>query len=58
MMPFTFTINDYMDSTQISAKIYDAAGNTFHVTLPVTLNTAGDDPINFDHMGKQKEFRI
>ena len=24
------------------------------MTLPVTLQTAGNDPINFDHMGKQK----
>jgi hypothetical protein len=54
MMPFTFTINDYMDSTQISAKIYDAAGNRLHVTLPVTLNTVGDDPLDFENMGKQK----
>ena len=25
-----------------------------HVTLPVTLQTAGNDPLNFDNMGKQK----
>ena len=54
MMPFTFTINDFMDESTISAKIYDAAGNRLHVTLPVTLQTAGNDPLNFDHMGKQK----
>jgi hypothetical protein len=54
MMPFTFTINDFMDESTISAKIYDAAGNRLHVTLPVTLQTAGNDPLNFNHMGKQK----
>ena len=54
MMPFTFTINDFMEESAITAKIYDAAGNRLHVTLPVTLQTAGDDPLNFDHMGKQK----
>jgi len=54
MMPFTFTINDFMEESTISAKIYDAAGNRLHVTLPVTLETAGNDPLNFDHMGKQK----
>ena len=54
MMPFTFTINDFMEESTITAKIYDAAGNRLHVTLPVTLQTAGNDPINFDHMGKQK----
>jgi len=54
MMPFTFTINDFMEESAITAKIYDAAGNRLHVTLPVTLQTAGNDPINFDHMGKQK----
>lgn len=61
MMPFTFTINDHMDSThnhmdstQITAKIYDAAGNRLHVTLPVTLKTAGNEPLDFDNMGNQK----
>jgi hypothetical protein len=54
MMPFTFTINEHMEKSQISAKIYDAAGNRLHVTLPVTLQTAGNDPLNFDNMGKQK----
>jgi len=37
MMPFTFTMNDSMDSTSIAAKIYDSSGNRLHVTLPVTL---------------------
>jgi hypothetical protein len=54
MMPFTFTINDFMEESTISAKIYDAAGNRLHVTLPVTLQTAGNDPLNFDNLGKQK----
>ena len=54
MMPFTFTMSNSMDESAISAKIYDAAGNRLHVTLPVTLQTAGNDPLNFDHMGKQK----
>ncbi len=54
MMPFTFTINDSMETSQIIAKIYDASGNRLHVTLPVTLETAGNEPLNFDHMGKQK----
>ena len=54
MMPFTFTMSNSMDESTISAKIYDAAGNRLHVTLPVTLQTAGNDPLNFDHMGKQK----
>jgi len=54
MMPFTFTMSNSMEESTISAKIYDAAGNRLHVTLPVTLQTAGNDPLNFDHMGKQK----
>ena len=54
MMPFTFTINEHMQTSQISAKIYDAAGNRLHVTLPVTLETAGNDPLDFENMGKQK----
>ena len=37
MMPFTFTINDSMEESAISAKIYDNSGNRLHVTLPVTL---------------------
>ena len=54
MMPFTFTMSNSMDESTITAKIYDAAGNRLHVTLPVTLETAGNDPLDFDHMGKQK----
>ena len=54
MVPFTFTINDFMEESAITAKIYDASGNRLHVTLPVTLETAGNDPINFDHVGNQK----
>jgi hypothetical protein len=52
MMPFTFTINDFMEESTISAKIYDAAGNRLHVTLPVTLKIAGDAPPEFDSNGK------
>jgi len=37
MMPFTFTMNDSMETTQIIAKIYDASGNMLYETLPVTL---------------------
>ncbi len=37
MIPFTFTINDFMEESTITAKIYDASGNRLHVTLPVTL---------------------
>jgi hypothetical protein len=37
MIPFTFTLNDSMETSQIIAKIYDASGNRLHVTLPVTL---------------------
>ena len=36
-MPFTFTMNDSMETTQIIAKIYDASGNMLYETLPVTL---------------------
>jgi hypothetical protein len=54
MVPFTFTINEHMETSQITAKIYDAAGNRLHVTLPVTLEIAGNDSLNFDNMGKQK----
>ena len=54
MIPFTFTMNDSMEESAIIAKIYDAAGNRLHVTLPVTLQTAGNEPLNFGHMGKQK----
>ena len=54
MIPFTFTINDFMEQSTITAKIYDASGNRLHVTLPVTLETAGNEPPDFDNMGKQK----
>jgi len=54
MVPFTFTINDFMEESAITAKIYDASGNRLHVTLPVTLKVAGNDPLNFDYTGKQK----
>ena len=54
MMPFTFTINDHMDSTQIVAKVYDGAYNRLHVALPVVLEVAGNDPLNFENLGKQK----
>ena len=37
MMPFTFTINDSMETSQITTKIYDASGNRLYETLPVTL---------------------
>jgi hypothetical protein len=50
-MPFTFTINEHMDS-QIVAKIYDVTGNRLQVTLPVILKTAGNDPPSFDSNGK------
>ena len=54
MVPFTFTINDFMEESAITAKIYDASGNRLHVTLPVTLKVAGNEPLNFDYTGKQK----
>jgi hypothetical protein len=54
MMPFTFTISNSMEESTITAKIYDAAGNRLHVTLPVTLQTAENDPLNFNNLGKQK----
>ena len=54
MMPFTFTINEHMDSTQIVAKVYDGAYNRLHVTLPVVLDVSGNDPLNFENLGKQK----
>jgi hypothetical protein len=54
MMPFTFTMNDHMESSQIVAKIYDASGNRLHVTLPVTLETAGNEPLDFSSNGQQK----
>lgn len=37
MMPFTFTMNDSMETSQIIVKIFDASGNRLHETLPVTL---------------------
>ena len=54
MMPFTFTMNQSMEESAITAKIYDASGNRLHVTLPVTLKVAGNEPLNFDYTGKQK----
>ena len=57
MMPFTFTINDHMDSTSIVAKVYDGAYNRLHVTLPVVLDVSGNDPLNFENLGKQKVLR-
>ena len=54
MMPFTFTINDHMDSTQVVAKVYDGSYNRLHVTLPVIFDVAGNDPLNFENLGKQK----
>jgi len=43
MMPFTFTVNDSMDSTQIIAKVYDGANNRLYVTLPVTLEVVQNE---------------
>ena len=37
MMPFTFTMNDSMETSQIIVKIFDASGNRLDETLPVTL---------------------
>ena len=54
MMPFTFTINEHMDSTKIVAKVHDGAYNRLHVTLPVVLDVSGNDPLNFENLGKQK----
>ena len=51
-MPFTFTINDSMDSTQIIVKVYDGAYNLLHIALPVVLDVAGNDPPSFDSNGK------
>ena len=45
MMPFTFTINEPMETTQIIAKIYDASGNRLHVTLPVTLEIISKETV-------------
>ena len=50
-MPFTFTINEHMDS-KIVAEIYDANSNRLQVTLPIILKTAGNDPPSFDSNGK------
>ena len=52
-MPFTFTINEHMGS-KIVAEIYDANANRLQVTLPIILKTAGNDPLDFENMGKQK----
>ena len=54
MIPFTFTINQHMDSTSIVAKVYDGAHNRLHATLPVILDVAGNDPLNFENQEKQK----
>jgi len=54
IMPFTFTINEHMDSTQVVAKVYDGSYNRLHVTLPVIFDVAGNDPLNFENLGKQK----
>ena len=54
MIPFTFTINQHMDSTSIVTKVYDGAYNRLHVTLPVILDVAGNDPLNFENQEKQK----
>ena len=45
MMPFTFTMNDSMATSQITAKIYDASGNRLHVTLPVTLEIISKETV-------------
>ena len=54
VMPFTFTINEHMDSTKIVAKVHDGAYNRLLVTLPVVLDVSGNDPLNFENLGKQK----
>ena len=54
IIPFTFTINEHMESSQIVAKIYDASGNRLHVTLPITLETAGNESLSFGSSGNQK----
>jgi hypothetical protein len=54
MMPFTFTINDSMEESTITAKVFDQYYNRLQVTLPVVLHVAGNDPLDFENMGKQK----
>ena len=53
-IPFTFTIEQHMDLTQITAKVFDQYYNRLQVTLPVVLHVAGNDPLDFENMGKQK----
>ena len=54
MIPFTFTINDHVDSTQIIAKVYDGAYNRLLVVLPVVLDVSGNDPLNFENKANHK----
>jgi YVTN family beta-propeller protein len=51
-IPFTFTIEQHMDLTQITAKVFDQYYNRLQVTLPVVLHVAGNDPPSFDSNGK------
>ena len=53
-IPFTFTIEQHMDLTQITAKVFDQYYNRLQVTLPVVLHVAGNDPLDFENIGKQK----
>jgi DNA-binding beta-propeller fold protein YncE len=53
-IPFTFTIEQHMDLTQITAKVFDQYYNRLQVTLPVVLHVAGNDLLDFENMGKQK----
>jgi len=52
-IPFTFTIEQNMDLTQITAKVFDQYYNRLQVTLPVVLHVAGNDLLDFENMGKQ-----
>jgi len=45
MMPFTFTMNDSMEQSAITAKIYDASGNRLYETLPVTLEIISKETV-------------
>ena len=34
--------------------MYERSYNRLHVTLPVIFDVAGNDPLNFENLGKQK----
>ena len=54
VIPFTMTIQDYMESSQIFVKVRDGNGNQMHDSLPVSLEITKNAPFDFDAIKNKK----